>query len=118
MVKLTKKEQAILDSLQKPYSVNEIVSKVNILTQNLVKYIYNDIENGANLIHEVSTITIPARSEEITVTYLGLSSAFDTKEINHWPEHQVTGFTHVLNWLRFNSGTAMVGLVVDDVHWV
>jgi hypothetical protein len=94
MVKLTKKEQAILDSLQKPYSVNEIVSKINILTQNLVKYIYNDIINGANLVQEVSTITIPARSEEYIATHIGLSSIFDTKEIDYWPEQQVTGFDH------------------------
>lgn len=124
-VKLTKKEQALLATFKRPYSVNEIVSKIDVITQNLLKYMYEDISAGADLVQEKTTQVIPAQDREVKVTYIipgagknGEHIYHDSKEIEHEPEHERTEPDHFIDWLRFNSGIAMVGLVIDGVHYI
>jgi len=124
-VKLTRKEQALLSTFKKPYSVNELVSKIDVITQNLLKYIYEDISAGADMIQEKRTRVIPAQDREIKVVNVILGARkngenlyIDSKEIEHEEEYERTEVEHQIGCLRFNNGTATVGIVIDNIHYV
>ena len=124
-VKLTKKEQALLATFKRPYSVNEIVSKIDVITQNLLKYMYEDISAGADLIEEESTRVIPDHDLDMRVRNIVLGGGkdgenlyVDSKEIEHIPEQELTEKDHHIRWLRFNHGTAMVGMDIDGIHYI
>jgi hypothetical protein len=119
--KLTKKEQAVLATLKHPYVDTDLVKNIDSISQNLLKYIYTDIENGVSLTEEEETITEPAsvKKERTIVMVLGDSGPGTVYEENvAYPARTYQQKLTNLSFLRFNRGTAMVGAQIDNVLYV
>ena len=119
-VKLTKKEQAILDTFARPYSTSEICERVIELSQNMVKFIWEDLKNqNTTLVKEKVQEVIPAYTRtEKTLNVLMSGESFETTETINVPESTIDRIIYDLKWLRFNHGTAMVGLEIGETFYV
>ncbi len=120
-IKLTKKDQAILDTFSRPFSTVEICTRINELSQNAIKFIWTELElHNTELIKEEETIVIPARSrvERTLNMVMGSDKTFETARTVHEPEHTRKQFVFNLRWLRFDHGTAMVGVEINGKFYV
>jgi hypothetical protein len=119
-VKLTKKDKVVLDTFNRPWSRKEICERIDELTQNMVKFIWEDIQNcGAEYIMETHVEHSPAKTEIETHTYMVMGGGSFSKQVPvTYDAYDTTVQTNHLEWLRFSYGTAMVGLQIGNKYYI
>lgn len=120
LVKLTKKEKAILETFARPFSTTEICTRIDELTQNAIKFIWTELELvNTTLVNEKVEVTVPAssRTETVSATALGGGTTRWERTV-HQPEYTTKRTLFELGWLRFNRGTAMVGVEINERFYI
>ena len=120
-VKLTKKDQAILDTFSRPFSTTEICTRIDELSQNAIKFIWTELElHNTVLINEEKTVIIPSRIKHETSLnmILGSNESFETVQTIHEPEYKQKQKAFNLRWLRFDNGSAMVGVEINGKMYI
>lgn len=121
MVKLTKKDQAALATFYTggAFSTVKIVENLPIISQNLLKWIYEEIHGGVKLVEETFDHVIPAHTRKATTMVIGINMSGGPNTESTYTEDVAVAEEvrkrpyYELDWLRFSDGKAFVGLRVE-----